>query len=287
MSDCENSTCSHNCSDCGENCSECSGECSCGHEQENEFLIHTNAHSSVKHVIGVVSGKGGVGKSFVTSILASEMQRRGHRTAVLDGDITGPSMGKVFGVTDKATGNGEVIFPAVTETGLQVISANMLLEEDSQPIIWRGPMVAGILKQFYSDVYWNDVEFMFMDMPPGTSDVPLTAFQSIKLDGIVVVTSPQDLVSMVVEKAINMADMMNVKVLGLIENMSYVECPNCDEKVYVFGDSHINEVAVKYDLPILAQIPLRAENAALSDAGRIEELNVPEIMKAVDRIEKL
>ncbi len=285
MSECSNkSGCSSSCNSCSSN--SCEG-CSSAKKKENEFLIEPAPQSNIKKIIGVVSGKGGVGKSFVTSILASEMSRRGHRTAVLDGDITGPSMGKVFGISEKATGNGNLIYPAVTKSGIQVISANMLLDNDEQPIIWRGPMVAGILKQFYQEVYWEDVDFMFMDMPPGTSDVPLTAFQSIPLDGIVVVTSPQDLVSMVVEKAIIMAEMMNVKVLGLVENMSYVECDCCKERNYVFGESHIQEVADKYNLPVLARIPLRSNQAKCSDAGNVEDLIVEEIKDTCDIIEKL
>ncbi|HAE15734.1 MAG TPA: ATP-binding protein, partial [Erysipelotrichaceae bacterium] len=207
---------------CNHNCEGCSADC--GQRQgPNSFRIEPSPRSSIKKIIGVVSGKGGVGKSFVTSVLASEMQRRGYRAAVLDGDITGPSMGKAFGINEKATSDGQLIYPYVTENGMQIITANMLLDRDDQPIIWRGPMVAGILKQFYQEVFWDDVDFMFIDMPPGTSDVPLTMFQSIPLDGIIVVTSPQDLVSMVVEKAVNMAKMMNINVLGLVENMSYVE----------------------------------------------------------------
>ena len=241
----------------------------------------------MKKIIGVVSGKGGVGKSFVTSVLASEMQRRGYRTAVLDGDITGPSMGKAFGIHEKAVSDGRMIYPHVTGKGMQVITANMLLERENQPVIWRGPMVAGILKQFYEDVFWDDVDCMFVDMPPGTSDVPLTMFQSIPLDGIVVVTSPQDLVGMVVEKAVNMARMMNINVLGLIENMSYAECANCGEKIYVFGESHLDDVARDTGLEILGRIPIRPEHAKATDEGTIEDLSVPELKAAADLIESL
>lgn len=271
--------CNHNCEGCAADCSQRQGA--------NSFRIEPSPRSSIKKIIGVVSGKGGVGKSFVTSVLASEMQRRGYRTAVLDGDITGPSMGKAFGINEKATSDGQLIWPHITEYGMQIISANMLLERDDQPIIWRGPMVAGILKQFYQEVFWDDVDFMFIDMPPGTSDVPLTMFQSIPLDGIIVVTSPQDLVSMVVEKAVNMAKMMNINVLGLVENMSYVECDKCGEKMYVFGKSHIAEVSEKTGLPVLARVPLRAAHAEASDNGTIEDLEVPELKEAADLIEKL
>ncbi len=256
-------------------------------DKKNDMHIDPHAKSSIRRVYGIVSGKGGVGKSFVTSMLAAEMQRRGYRCAVLDGDITGPSQGKSFGITEKAYGDGEVIFPAMTETGIQVISANMILEEDDQPVIWRGPMVANILKQFYQEVLWDDVDYMFVDMPPGTSDVPLTLFQSVRLDGIIVVTSPQELVSMVVNKAINMANMMNIKVLGLIENMSYVECPNCGEKMYIFGESHIQESADKFNLPVLARVPIDPRIAAAADAGAIEEITVEAIQGAADILQDL
>lgn len=274
-----------------ENCSgECSESCECEKDEKHQFdpfRARPNKRSKIQKMIGVVSGKGGVGKSFVTSTLASTMARRGHRVGVLDGDITGPSMGKVFGVHEKALGDGELIIPALTKSGIQVISANMLLDDDNQPIIWRGPMVAGVLKQFFQEVYWNDVEYLFVDMPPGTSDVPLTAFQSLPLDGIIIVTSPQDLVSMVVEKAINMANMMNVKIIGLVENMSYVECEDCHHKMYVFGPSHIQELSEKYDLPVLAQIPLRESQALASDAGKIEDLEVKELEPVIKQLENM
>lgn len=254
---------------------------------KNGFHIDLNEKSSVKKMIGIVSGKGGVGKSFVTSLLACEMNRRGYRVGVLDGDITGPSQAKAFGITEKAMGDGKLIYPHITKTGIQVISTNMILDSDDTPVIWRGPMVANILKQFYTDVYWNDVEYMFVDMPPGTSDVPLTAFQSFPLNGIVVVTSPQELVAMVVEKAINMARQMNIPVVGLVENMSYVECPHCAEKIEVFGRSHIQEVSEKYGIPVLARIPMRQEAALSTDEGNIESLSIEEIKQAADCIENL
>lgn len=271
--------CNHNCEGCSANCSE--------RNSPESFRIEPSPRSSIRKIIGVVSGKGGVGKSFVTSVLASEMQRRGHHAAVLDGDITGPSMGKAFGIHEKAMSDGQLIYPHVTENGIQVMTANMLLDRDDQPVIWRGPMVAGILRQFYQEVFWDDVDYMFIDMPPGTSDVPLTLFQSIPLDGILVVTSPQDLVSMVVEKAINMAKMMDINVLGLIENMSYVECDQCGNKMYVFGQSHIDEVAGKTGLPVLARIPLRPAHAEATDKGAIEALEVPELKDTADLIENL
>ncbi len=271
--------CNHKCDGCEANCSQ--------RQSSHDFSFHLNERSCVRKIIGVVSGKGGVGKSFVTSSLASEMQRRGYRTAVLDGDITGPSMGKAFGISEKAMSDGTLLYPYISEKGMQIITANMLLERDTQPVIWRGPLVAGILKQFYEEVFWDDVDVMFVDMPPGTGDVPLTMFQSFPLDGIVVVTSPQDLVGMVVEKAVNMAKMMNINVLGLVENMSYVECDSCGHRMYVFGESHIGEVAADTGLPVLARIPLRSEHAKASDAGTIEDLTVPELKEAADLIESL
>ena len=279
MSEQNPETCSHHCEGCSSNCAE--------REKPESFRIEPNAKSKIRKIIGVVSGKGGVGKSFVTSILASEMQRRGYHTAVMDADITGPSMGKVFGITEKMYGDGELAYPAKTKSGIQVVTTNMMLEQDDQPVIWRGPIVAGVIRQFYQEVYWEDVDYMFVDMPPGTGDVPLTVFQSLPLDGIIVVSSPQDLVSMVVEKAINMANMMNIRVLGLVENMSYVQCPKCGEKIYVFGKSHIQEVAEKYHLPVIARVPLDPRISEASDAGAVEDLEVEEIKPAADFIESL
>ena len=279
MSEVNSSNCDHNCEGCSANCGDRTNP------QDTKISLHPR--SSVKHVIGVVSGKGGVGKSFVTSLLASELQRRGHRTAVLDGDITGPSMAKVFGVKEKMYGDGELAYPAKTATGIQVVSANMMLDSDDQPVIWRGPIVGGVIRQFYQEVFWDDVEYMVVDMPPGTSDVPLTVFQSLPVEGIIVVSSPQELVGMVVEKAINMANMMNIPLLGLVENMSYVECGKCGEHIHIFGESHIDEIADKYGIPVLARIPMREGYAAAGDQGRIEELIVPEIKAVADTAEKL
>lgn len=271
--------CNHDCGSCGQNCSD--------RTQPESFLIQPHKESSIKKIIGVVSGKGGVGKSLVTSMLATAMQRKGYQAAVLDADITGPSMTKVFGITTKAEGTNDAIYPAITDSGIEVISVNMLLETDETPVIWRGPVIAGMVKQFYTDVIWKDVDFMFVDMPPGTGDVPLTIFQSLPLDGIVIVTSPQELVSMVVTKAINMAKMMNVNVVGLIENMSYVQCDECDHKIYVFGESHIDEIAKEHDLEVLAQLPLDPTIAALCDAGNIESVDIRNLEKAVQKIEGL
>lgn len=279
MSEVNSSNCDHNCEGCSANCGD--------RANPQDMKISLHPRSSVKHVIGVVSGKGGVGKSFVTSLLASELQRRGHRTAVLDGDITGPSMAKVFGVREKMYGDGELAYPAKTATGIQVVSANMMLDSDDQPVIWRGPIVGGVIRQFYQEVFWDDVEYMVVDMPPGTSDVPLTVFQSLPVEGIIVVSSPQELVGMVVEKAINMANMMNIPLLGLVENMSYVECGKCGEHINIFGKSHIDEIADKYGIPVLARIPMREGYAAAGDEGKIEELIVPEIKAVADTAEKL
>ena len=231
-----------------------------------------NAHplSNIKKVIAVVSGKGGVGKSLVTSLLAVNMNRAGKHSAILDADITGPSIPKLFGIHEKALGNEGGILPCKSKTGIDVMSINLLLENDTDPVVWRGPVIAGTVKQFYTDVIWRDVDFMFVDMPPGTGDVPLTVFQSLPIAGIVVVTSPQDLVSMIVEKAVNMARMMNIPVLGIVENMSYYECPHCGERSEIFGRSHIDETARRFNIPAAARLPINPKLAAASDAGLIE-----------------
>ena len=231
-----------------------------------------NAHplSNIKKVIAVVSGKGGVGKSLVTSLLAVNMNRAGKHSAILDADITGPSIPKLFGIHEKALGNEDGILPCKSKTGIDVMSINLLLENDTDPVVWRGPVIAGTVKQFYTDVIWRDVDFMFVDMPPGTGDVPLTVFQSLPIAGIVVVTSPQDLVSMIVEKAVNMARMMNIPVLGIVENMSYYECPHCGERSEIFGRSLIDETAHRFNFPAAARLPINPKLAAASDAGLIE-----------------
>ncbi|MDO4733117.1 MAG: Mrp/NBP35 family ATP-binding protein [Bacillota bacterium] len=229
--------------------------------------------SNVKKVIGVVSGKGGVGKSLVTSMLAVAMARKGRKTAILDGDLTGPSIPKVFGIKSKAVGTDEGLLPTETENGLKLMSINLLLEHDTDPVVWRGPVIAGTVKQFWSEVIWGDVDYMFVDMPPGTGDVPLTVFQSLPLDGVIIVTSPQDLVSMIVGKAVKMAYMMSVPVLGLVENMSYFRCPDCGKEHAVFGESHLADVAKEYGLVTTARLPIDPAIAATCDAGRIEELD--------------
>ncbi len=272
------SECTHNCSTCGESCSE---------RKQESLLAPLNSMSSVKKVIGIVSGKGGVGKSLVTSLTASGMQKRGYRSAILDADITGPSIPKMFGLTEKAKGNEYGILPAATDSGIEVMSVNLLLEDENAPVIWRGPIIAGTVKQFWTDVIWDDVDYMFVDMPPGTGDVPLTVFQSLPVDGIIVVASPQELVSMIVAKAVKMAQMMNIPILGLVENMSYVECPDCGRKISVFGESHIEETAKEYGLEVLARIPIKPEAAKACDEGRVEEVDAPWLSDALDKIQNM
>ena len=241
--------------------------------------------SNIKNVIAVVSGKGGVGKSMITSLLAVASQRKGYKTAIIDADITGPSMPKSFGITKKAEGSDIGIFPVETKTGIKMMSLNLLLENDSDPVIWRGPVIAGAVKQFWTDVVWNDVDYMFVDMPPGTGDVALTVFQSLPVDGIIIVTSPQDLVSMIVGKAVKMAYLMNVPILGIVENYSYLECPDCGKKIEVFGKSKIEEVAKEYGLKVLAQLPINPEFAAKCDEGKIEEIETNLMDNAIAAVE--
>ena len=254
--------CTHDCSSCGENCP--------SRQQPQSFLEKTNDLSHVKKVIGVVSGKGGVGKSLVTSLLATSLRRRGSDVAVLDADITGPSIPKCFGMKQRALSDENGIYPVATKTGIKVMSINLLLEEETSPVVWRGPVIAGAIKQFWTDVIWGNVDYMFVDMPPGTGDAPLTVFQSLPLDGILIVTSPQELVGMIVSKAVEMAKMMDVPVLGLVENMSYVKCPDCGREIHVFGESHIDEVAAKYGLKVLGKLPMEPKLAAACDRGAIE-----------------
>ncbi|MEG0771445.1 MAG: Mrp/NBP35 family ATP-binding protein [Clostridia bacterium] len=253
--------CDHNCDSCGEDCNERSKE---------SFLEKPHELSKIKKVIGVVSGKGGVGKSLVTSLLSILSQRNGYKTAILDADITGPSIPKMFGITEKATGDDNGLYPVKSKTGIEIMSLNLLLENTNDPVVWRGPVIAGTVKQFWTDVIWGDIDYMFIDMPPGTGDVPLTVFQSIPVDGIVIVTSPQDLVVMIVEKAVNMAKMMDIPILGLVENMSYVTCPDCNKKINIFGESHIEEVAIKNEVDVIAKIPVEPKLAAACDEGVIE-----------------
>lgn len=234
------------------------------------FLEKTHEFNSIKKVIGVVSGKGGVGKSLVTAMLAVLMNRNGYRSAILDADVTGPSIPKVFGLKEKAKGDEMGLFPVKSKTGIEIMSVNLLLEHDTDPVIWRGPIIGNTVKQFWTDVLWGDVDYLFIDMPPGTGDVPLTVFQSIPVDGVIIVTSPQELVSMIVAKAVNMAKMMNIPILGLVENMSYFKCPDCNKEIKVFGDSHIEEVAKEHNIKTIAKIPINPKIATACDKGMIE-----------------
>ena len=277
----ENNECTHDCSSCGADCPSKGGGAI-----EKEKL---NPASEVRHVIGVVSGKGGVGKSIVTSMLAVEMRRRDFGDAVLDADITGPSAPKAFGAGADAgvEVRDEVMLPYMTKTGIQLMSVNLLLGDETSPVVWRGPVIAGAVKQFWTDVIWNDVDYMFVDMPPGTGDVPLTVFQSLPLDGIIIVTTPQDLVSMIVEKAVNMAKLMNIPILGLVENMSYAVCPDCGKHIDIFGKSRLEETAAKYGIAPLARIPLDPRLTALIDKGAIELMDNDYVKSAADAIEGL
>lgn len=271
--------CTHDCSSCGENCP--------SRQQPQSFLEKTNDLSHVKKVIGVVSGKGGVGKSLVTSLLATSLRRRGSDVAVLDADITGPSIPKCFGMKQRALSDENGIYPVATKTGIKVMSINLLLEEETSPVVWRGPVIAGAIKQFWTDVIWGNVDYMFVDMPPGTGDAPLTVFQSLPLDSILIVTSPQELVGMIVSKAVEMAKMMDVPVLGLVENMSYVKCPDCGREIHVFGESHIDEVAAKYGLKVLGKLPMEPKLAAACDRGAIELFEGDWLEPTADLIEGL
>lgn len=266
--------CTHECGSCSENCS--------------ERDMHKKPHelSNIKRVIGVVSGKGGVGKSLTTALLAVTAQRNGLRTAVMDADITGPSIPKMFGISEKASGTEMGILPVISKTGVEIMSMNVLLDNECDPVIWRGPVIAGTVLQFWTDVIWNDVDYMFVDMPPGTGDVPLTVFQSIPLAGVVIVTTPQDLVKMVVEKAVNMANMMNVPVLGLVENMSYLNCPDCGRRIEIFGQSKAAAIAEEYGIRAVSRMPLDARIAEYADAGRIEDYETDALKAVYEAIEK-
>lgn len=273
--------CTHDCNTCGENCSSRTAE-------QTSFLEPLNPASSVKKVIGVVSGKGGVGKSLVTTLMAVAMNAKGHKTAILDADITGPSIPKAFGVEGGVgmTPDG-LMMPAVSNTGIEIMSANLLLDHDTDPVIWRGPVIAGAVKQFWAETLWQDVDYMFVDMPPGTGDVPLTVFQSLPVDGIIIVTSPQELVSMIVAKAVNMAKKMNIPILGLVENMSYMVCPDCGKQVYVFGESHIVEIGNEHGIPVLARIPIDPQVAEFVDQGTVEYLEKDWMDEAVKVVSAL
>ncbi len=269
-------SCNHNCESCSENCG----------ERQQSFLAAPNPLSRVKKVIGIVSGKGGVGKSLVTSLCAIKAVRSGYSAAVLDADITGPSIPKVFGVHQKVSGSEQGIIPAKTKTGIQIMSLNLLTENETDPVVWRGPIIAGTVKQFWTDVIWQDVDFMFVDMPPGTGDVPLTVFQSLPVDGIIVVASPQELVAVIVEKAVNMAGMMNIPILGLVENMSYIRCPDCNKEIKLFGESHLEEVAARKNLKIIGRIPVDPMLASACDNGTLEDFT-GDYLSGLDEIIKL
>lgn len=270
--------CNGNCSSCGSNCGSA--------QQPESLLAQANPHSNVKKVIAVVSGKGGVGKSTVTAMLAMAMQQRGRKVGILDADITGPSMAKAFNVHACSGASEEGLYPALTENGTQVMSINLLLDNETDPVLWRGPIVAGTVKQFWSEVIWEDVDYLFVDMPPGTGDVPLTVFQSLPVDGVIIVTSPQQLVSMIVAKAVNMANMMQIPVLGLVENYSYFQCPDCGKQVEIFGKSNLAEIALEYSLPVLARLPIDPNVAALCDAGKMEQADVSGVMPAAELMAK-
>ena len=271
--------CTHDCSSCGESCS----------RRTEPQDLHEKLHdkSSVKKVIGVISGKGGVGKSLITSTLAVMMNRRGYKTAVLDADITGPSIPKAFNIHTRAMGNDEGIYPVTTETGIDLMSINLLLNNETDPVIWRGSLISGTVKQFWTDVIWENEDFMFVDMPPGTGDVALTVFQSIPVDGIIIVTSPQDLVSMIVAKAVKMAQMMNIPILGIVENMSYFMCPECGKKHHIYGESKIDEIAEQYNTKVLAKLPINPDLASLIDQGKVEMFDCDCMENAANEVEKL
>lgn len=271
--------------DCEHNCGSCDKSCS-----ERDFRASLRAGSSVKKVIGIVSGKGGVGKSLVTSLLASKVNKDGFRTAILDADITGPSIPESFGVAQEratAVENEDALNPVMTDSGIQMMSMNFLLPNETDPVIWRGPVIGGAVKQFWTDVVWKDVDFMFVDMPPGTGDVPLTVFQSLPVDGIIVVSSPQQLVRVIVEKAVNMANMMNIPILGIVENMSYVKCPDCGKEITVFGKSNIDKIAESFKLPVLARLPMDENTSRAVDAGDVESIEMSELEEAAKKIESL
>ena len=267
---------------CSHNCSECSSKCS-----EESLIKETNKQSKVKKVIGIVSGKGGVGKSLVTSMMAVSMQRKGYRTAILDADITGPSIPEAFGIHERADGSEEGIIPCVSKLGTKLMSVNLLLENESDPVVWRGPVIAGTVLQFWTDTIWGDVDFMFVDMPPGTGDVPLTVFQSLPIDGIIVVTSPQELVSMIVGKAVKMAKMMNVPVIGIVENMSYFECPDCKGRHNIFGESNIEALAAEYEIHSVSKIPMNPALAKACDKGAIELFDGDWLDGLADKVENI
>lgn len=270
-------------SECTHDCSTCASKGNCSSEIQKEQL---NKYSKVKKVYGIVSGKGGVGKSLVTSLMATTMMRRENRVAIIDADVTGPSIPKIFGVKDNIQASAEGLIPSESKTGIQMTSINLMLDNETDPVVWRGPVIAGMVKQFWTDFIWSDVDYMFIDMPPGTGDVPLTVFQSIPLDGIIVVTSPQELVSMIVAKAVKMAKLMNVEIVGIVENMSYIKCPDCNKEIRVFGESHIDEIAKEHNITNVARLPMDPALANLADKGAIELFEGNWLDSLADAIEK-
>lgn len=277
-------------SECNHDCGSCSANCESRTVDKSEFLEALNPASSVKKVIGVVSGKGGVGKSLVTSMMAVSMNRKGRKTAILDADITGPSIPMAFGIGNEGvmtSPDGKLMLPARSMEGVEIMSANLLLDKDTDPVIWRGPVIAGAVKQFWSETLWQDIDYMFVDMPPGTGDVPLTVFQSLPVDGIIIVTSPQELVGMIVAKAVNMAKKMDIPIVGVVENMSYLECPDCGKRINVFGESHIDEVAADAGIKVLARLPIDPKIAQMVDAGQVEYLELPWLDEAAAAVEGL
>ena len=273
--------CNHDCSHCASNCGE--------RTEKQSFIEKPHELTHIKKIIGVVSGKGGVGKSLITSILAVMMNNKGYKTAIMDADITGPSIPKAFGIIDHPKQDGDAFLPVKSKTGISVMSVNLLLDNPADPVIWRGPVIAGAVKQFWTEVIWGDIDYMFIDMPPGTGDVALTVFQSIPIDGIVIVTSPQQLVSMIVEKAVNMAKAMGIPILGLVENMSYVKCPDCGKEIKIFGESHLDEVAKKFGVTVTDRLPMAPVIATACDQGMAEFLEgkyLPENIKAIEAMLK-
>lgn len=277
----ENQTCASASTCSKESCEGCQG-----HQSPESFLADLNEYSSVKKVIAVVSGKGGVGKSFVTASLASEMAKKGYAVGILDADVTGPSIPKMFGIHGPAKGSDLGMFPIESKNGIRIMSVNLLLQDEEAPVIWRGPVIAGAVTEFWTNVLWGDLDYLFIDLPPGTGDVPLTVFQSIPVDGIVIVTSPQELVGMIVKKAYHMASSMNIPVLGIVENFSYITCPDCGKKIAVFGESRAEETAKEIGVPLLARLPLRSDQALMADEGRFEETTHEELQEAVCLLEK-
>lgn len=272
---------------CTHDCGSCTANCASREGGAPDFSAKANAHSHVKKVIGVVSGKGGVGKSMVTSLMSVLLRRRGLQTAILDADITGPSIPKAFGVREQLMASDEGIYPAQSATGIRMVSLNLLLDNETDPVVWRGPVIAGTVKQFWTDVMWGDVDFMFVDMPPGTGDVPLTVFQSLPVDGILIVTSPQELVGMIVEKAVHMAQMMNIPVLGIVENMAYFQCDACGKRHYIFGQSHLDEIAARNAIPVAAQIPMDPALSAACDSGKIEMVEAEWLNSLAEALQRI